>query len=625
MLCTLDKRTAKSTRTICYVFPCIKQILFSVCEEALPLCVAIRHSRISKTGKVLYFSFQWNILTVMKTAVIVGLLFATTLFHVSSSCSVTYPCSCSNSHGDSGVLRCELNLSSNLSQNEKLVSGGRRENSLDISIIHNNAFKSLRCKYCLHIIYLDYNNVSVVEPDAFSDLEKLEILYMDNNKIQELHQNMFEHNPIMKKLDVSVNRLRFLHPDMFRHMTLFYFLNVSHNMLVLNGAILNSDTLNILDAGYSNQMKHSSWHTLEGTIFSGLPNLKKLVLDGNSIRCLSLDTFTHNPHVVEVNLKNNELKVLSHEMFRHFHEIDSLIISNNPLVCDCRMKMFAAWCSNHSVKLDAVSCGTPLGAWSLLQSLSCDTLVLAHTFMPVTDSVCTMPSVSVKELTTSTISAVSVTSSMPASEENIAPSTSSVSISRETTSAVYRDQQETISGNSSWDKLSSFVQSSINSTTQMPYHHSGDSNNLTSVEHASPGFSWIVVGTVCGLITSIVFLFIAIVLRRRRGSEYSVPATHCSNFTLCDCNTRTYDKVREDRCRHTPYITTENLHQVTALKTELHYLCHDVTGLTDAAPEVSPWRLTSNTTCRCSGLLGTNVDTISTTAALEEHIYEMVE
>jgi hypothetical protein len=133
-----------------------------------------------------------------------------------------------------------------------------------------------------------------------------------------------------------------------------------------------------------------------------------------------------------------------------------------------------------------------------------------------------------------------------------------------------------------------------------------------------------VFGAIFVLVTSIVFLVIAIMLRRRMCSEYSVPATRCPNFTLCDGNTRTYDEVKEGCCQHTPYITLDNLHQVIGPKKELHYLCHDVTGLTDVAPEAHPLRPTANTKCRCSRLLGTNADAIYTTAALEEHIYEVV-
>jgi hypothetical protein len=167
---------------------------------------------------------------------------------------------------------------------------------------------------------------------------------------------------------------------------------------------------------------------------------------------------------------------------------------------------------------------------------------------------------------------------------------------------------------------------SINSTTQMPYNYSWDSDmTLTRVEQERFFFSWSVFGAVIGLIISIVFLVIAIMLRRRMCSEYPVPATHCPSFTLCDGNTRTYDEVREGCCQYTPYITIDNLHQVTGPKKELHYLCRDVTGLTDVAPEAHPRRLGANTKCRSSGILGTKADSICTTAALEEHIYEVVE
>jgi hypothetical protein len=187
---------------------------------------------------------------------------------------------------------------------------------------------------------------------------------------------------------------------------------------------------------------------------------------------------------------------------------------------------------------------------------------------------------------------------------------------------VFRDQQETISENSSWDedKLAGFVQSSISSTTQKPYNHSWDSNmTLANVEPARSVFSWYVFGAICALVVSIVFVVIAIRFRRRAGSECSVPATHC-----CDSNTRTYDKVCED-CQHIHYITIDRLHKVTGPKTELHYLCRDVTNLTDAAPEVSAHRRTASSKCICSGFLETNVDTLSTTEVFEGHVYEVVE
>jgi hypothetical protein len=490
--------------------------------------------------------------------------------------------------------------------------------------------------------------------------------------IEELHQDTFKRNPTMRMLDVSVNRLRSLHADMFVHMTSFYFLNVSYNMLVLNGTIINSEYLSILDASYCNRMKHRSWHALEKTTFSGLPNLRQLVLEGNAIRCLKSDTFTHNLYLGELNLKNNELRVMTHEIFSQSRQLYSLIISNNPFVCDCRMKVFSKWCSNHSVTLDAVSCGTPLGNWTLLQSLSCDTL--AHTSVSVTDSACTIPTVSVNKSTTSTNAVVSVSlPSSPGSEEySPAASTNKLSVSTSArddvlpvpTSArynVYQDQQEIILGNSSWDedKLSGFVHASISSTTQMAYSQGWDSNktlinanedkfsgivhtsissttqmayshdwdtNMTVI-NAEPErsvFTWNVLGAVFFLIISIVFVVIGIRFRRRMGSEYSVPASYCCSFMLFDHTDRTYDYVSED-CQHSHYIAVDECHKGTEPKTEHHYLCRDVTGLEDAAHELPACRLTASTKCRCSRYPETSAETVCATADLEEHVYEVVE
>jgi hypothetical protein len=388
---------------------------------------------------------------------------------------MTYPCSCISARGENGALRCELNLTRNLTQNEKFVCTGLHGMSFDISVIHNNAFKTLRCRSCLHILYLNYNNINVVEPEWFRDLKRLQILYISNNRIEELHQNTFKHNPTLKKLDTSVNRLKFLHTDTFLHTKFFYFLNV----LVCNETILNSAYLNILDASYCNAMKHRSWHALGGSNFKGLPNLKNLVLEGNGIRCLTSDTFVHNPQLVELSVRNNALKAIPLDMFSHSYNIHSLKISNNPFVCDCRLKMFSMWCSNHSVALEAACCGTPLGAWTLSQFISCKTG--AHVFVSVTDTACTAPAISVIQPTQAANSAASgaTLSSSPASEENSPASTTTPAASASLTDVsgtVYLDQQGTISGNSSWynDTFSSSVRTSISSTTQTAYNHGWD-------------------------------------------------------------------------------------------------------------------------------------------------------
>lgn len=557
----------------------------------------------------------------MHTAAPLGLLFALaiTLFHVSSACSLTSPCFCDYTPSRIDTLYyCKLHLSGNLCGNETLLHTGLRVNCSNTSIICNDAFKTSPCKDCVHALYLDDNNISVIEPDAFRGLQQLEVAYIDNNKIGELHHSTFQHNPILKRLDVSVNRLGFLHPDTFKNMKLFYFLNVSFNMLVLNGTILNSKYLNILDAAYCNRKEDSNWSVLNNAIFSGLPNLTRLILEGNGIKSLSTDTFAHNPRLLELSLKNNALKIIPHEVFRYSHNIKLLHLSNNPLLCDCYMKLFSVWCYNHSVELDEVSCGTPRATWNLLETLSCDTVPLSFTFMPITDSSNAATSVSVRKPTTSpNTGSFTAPALASTSESNVAASrVSGSSTVNAMTSSVYIDQQETIPKNG--NNISSLAQS----TMQIPHNYTRGSNlTLPKVEPTTS--SWYVRGAICSLMISVVLVIITIRVCRRANLGGSVPATHAFTFKLCSRSRRTNDEVNES-CYQLPDISLDNLHKVSRQKTELHYSSRDVTSVTDVRSQVPLQRHREVATYRCSGILETNIDTLCTTMVHEEHVYEVI-
>lgn len=556
----------------------------------------------------------------MHTAAPLGLLFAlATLFRDSSACTVTPSCLCDEVPFK---MRCELYLSGILFGNDTLVHTGLRLNCSGTSTICSDAFKTLPCRDCLHDIYLERNNVSVIEPDAFRGLQQLDVACVNNNEIGELHHSTFQHNPRLKRLDISFNRLRFLHPDTFVHMKSFYFLNVSFNNLVLNDNLLNSEYINILDAGHCNRMRDSSWNVLNNRVFSGLPNLTKLVLEGNGIQSLSSDTFSRNPRLVTLNLKNNGLKVLPHAVLSHSHSIKHLHLSDNPLVCDCDMKRFSAWCLNHGVRLDEVSCDTPRASWKLLETLVCGTVPLSFTFMPITNSSISATSPSVGEPTTSPNSnnlTASVAATTP--ESNIL--TSTVSGSTAASSVFFEDKEETISKNGS--NIGSLAQSTVHSTMQIRYKYTPSSNlALPKVEHTRSFFNWYVFGAICSLVASVVLVVITIRLFRRANLRGSVCTTHYFAFTFCSRCTTTNDEVNE-KCSPLPCNSMVNLNKVLRHKTELQYSSRDVTSVTDVRYQVSPQQHREVATCRYSGLLETNIDTFSTTVLNEGHVYEVID
>jgi len=494
-------------------------------------------------------------------------------------------------------------------------------NCFNISIICNDAFKTLSCKECLHTIKLGNNNISALEPDAFRGLKELEVLYADNNKIGELHFSMFQHNPAFRKLDVNTNRLRSLHPHMFVNLTSFYFLNVSYNMLVQNGAILNSRSLNILDAAYCNQKGDSSWRMLKNVTFLGLPNLTKLVLEGNAIECLDLDTFRHNPRLVELNLKNNELKYMSDEIFYYSQKVKYLYLSSNPLVCDCNMKVFSEWCSNHSIKLPGASCGTPLASWKLLDTLSCNTETLPHTFMQITDPVTTVTGVPMGKWTTSTC------------REHFLGSTTAETSTVKTTAYVWTaegnmtvsvdvDRLPATSENSSSNeiKLPNLVEPSMQFTTQTPRSNL----NVIEVKDRSPSFSWYLFVAIGGLIVSVVIVMVTVGMLRSMKMEGSIPATHSFTFTSGNDGHRTYEKVTQD-CHYLEFSNFDNLHKDTGQKTELHYLSRDVTKLTCDKSEMPADRNKEAASCTSSGIVEANIDMLHMALNHEAHIYEEID
>lgn len=545
-----------------------------------------------------------TMLPVMDSRAFFGQLFVATLttflFCVSSPCSVSYSSQCRCS--DVSLTkreRCDSLLNGNSTYME----------CLNTCVIPNRAFRYFPCKKCLETLYLRHKNISDIQPDAFTDLKQLSFLYVDNNDIQELRQNTFEHISKLMKLDISFNRVTFLHPDAFVHMKSLFSLNVSHNMLVLNGAILNSNYLNVLDAAYCNPAKDTSWYVLQYPAFGGLPNLTKLVLEGNAIQCIMSNTFTQNGRLTELYLRNNELQVIHQTVFSS--KIRILHFSNNPLKCDCDMKKFSEWCSENNLKLDDISCGTPPGAWSLLEHMYCDTVI-------VTDSPDVYCGFDMKSTNT-------VTYALPASAGTSADDTTSSVLSTTSEvaiSSLYTEQETVILAVSSSKKSERLVELSVKPTTETL-----DTTNLTlavTSKKALPikSSTWYTLGMMCFLgvvLTVVVVMSLVSTIRRRRQNDLgsSQPATHYFSFEPCNSDLNDFHTADEN-CQHSKYIRVDSLHKVTGQKPDLHYLYRDVTDLTYMAYEVPDQGEPETDSNLSSSFPDTDV------THLKGHIYEKV-
>lgn len=538
-------------------------------------------------------------LTMLVTNNVFGLfvvILATLLIGVANPCTVLYTDKCNGVSLTNGEGDCE-----------SLVGGDRTYiNCFNKCIIPDHAFEALPCKSNVDAVYLDYYNISEIQPEAFKDLPKLSVLYLSNNEIQELHQSTFQQFRKLMKLDVSFNRLRYIHPEAFVHMKSFYDLNVSHNVLVLNGTILYSDYINILDAAFCNPTKDASWYVLKYPVFNGLPNLTKLVLEGNGIQCVMWDTFSNNQRLNSLDLRNNMLKFLPHQNTLCSHVIE-LDLSNNPIECNCYMKMYAASCPNTSVKLGEVSCGTPTG----LEHLSCDDVSFTD---PPVIGICDFDIGSTYAVTSTLLT------SEGTSQDNTI-STEFSATSETVMSSLYSDQQSPTSALKASNKSANLVEFSSTSTTEIPSDFS--ENPVAAITKASltNSFMLIVFGAVFVLVVIIVAVSVVVILRvcRRQDYEGSVPATHYFDFLFGKNNSETYNKVNENY-RRSGYISLGSLQELMATKQDLHYLCRDVTTL----PGVSVQGQSETGSCSFSVILEKNIATGCKHGDLEEHVYEEV-
>jgi len=543
-------------------------------------------------------------LTMLDTSNVFGLyvvILTTMLFSVAESCSVFYTCSCNG-----------VSLTDSKGNCESLV-GGRSTyiNCSSTCVIQNNAFEALPCKRCLDTVYLRYYNISDIQPDAFTGLKDLQVLYLDNNEIQELHQDRFQHVRALVKLDVSFNRLRYIHPESFVLMKSFFHLNVSHNALVLNGTILYSDYINILDAAFCNPTKDDSWYVLKRPVFSGLPNLTTLLLEGNAIQCVMWDTFNDNQRLTSLDLKNNMLKFIPHQITLCAHVIE-LDLSYNPLDCNCHLKLLAASCASNRLKLNEVSCGTSLG----MEHLSCDDVSLTVT-----------PDTGICDFDIGSTNAV--TSTLLTSEGTSQDSTTSAVFS--TTSetvmssfSMYSDQHIPTSALTTSSENERSVESSGTTTTEIPDTLNQNPRPVLAKAPATSSSMWIIFGFVCVVVVIIVVVSVVVILRvcKRRDFNGWVLATHYFNFHSGSSNPETNNKVDkvDENYKNFRYISLGSLEKLTQPKKDLHYLCRDVITL----PGMSAQGQRETGSCCCSVILEKNVATGCKNEDHEEHVYEEV-
>jgi hypothetical protein len=272
------------------------------------------------------------------------------------------------------------------------------------------------------------------------------------------------------------------------------------------------------------------------------------------------------------------------------------------------MKMYLdVSCSNTSIKLDEVSCGTPTG----LKYLSCDDVSLGE---PPDTGICDFDVGSTDAVTFELIT------SEGTSQDNTNSAVFSVT-SETVMSSLYSDQNNSTSALDTPNENARLMEFPGSSMTEIPSALDENPNVASTKSSLTNTSMWIVFGVVLFLVVIIVAVSVFIIIRICRVHDIrgSVPATHYFNFRFFNNNTETYSKVNENY-RRSGYISLSRFQKFMAPKQDLHYSCRDVTKTPGVSAEGQP----ETGTYRCSVILEINKATGCENEDLEDHVYEEV-
>ncbi|KAK5650149.1 hypothetical protein RI129_001178 [Pyrocoelia pectoralis] len=199
---------------------------------------------------------------------------------------------------------------------------------LDMS--HNKMWNVPKCLEnigLLRKLYLNSNNISVIEPKSFMHLTSLEQLNLNENFIEVIHKHAFAGLQNVQILDLSKNFITQLHNHQFSSIPKLRVLRLCYNKLkYLPKEVLSNTALEMLD--------------LSCNFFSVVPSLS-LAEVGGSLRHLSISwnniehvdstTFPDIPYLQYLNLNKNKLTILPDNVFTSLGFLQKLDISGNPL------------------------------------------------------------------------------------------------------------------------------------------------------------------------------------------------------------------------------------------------------------------------------------------------------
>jgi len=156
----------------------------------------------------------------------------------------------------------------------------------------------------LHYIDLSNNSITQIRMSDFSGYASISVLNLSNNGISDTDEDSFKELINVTHIYLSENNISYLPPSTFNQNANLRKLYLKHNPLRIppNKSILQSDSITYLDIAFCNIT------VLPAEIFTALPNLVAIRLDGNVLANITTETLEPLRNVEEIYMESEKVK-----------------------------------------------------------------------------------------------------------------------------------------------------------------------------------------------------------------------------------------------------------------------------------------------------------------------------
>lgn len=185
----------------------------------------------------------------------------------------------------------------------------------------------------IQVLDLRGNQLGVLVNRAFSSvgLLNLQRIFLRNCSLTLVEKDAFHDLNIMVEVDLSHNQLHRFHPETFTNNEKLRSLSLSHNPL----------------------------EKLEAHQFPPLPNLRSLELVKCQLEMVDKKAFMHLSKLETLKLSANKFTNLKPEVFLPLNKLKSLDLQDNPWNCDCRLLALRDYLSEANLNSTLTLCTEP--------------------------------------------------------------------------------------------------------------------------------------------------------------------------------------------------------------------------------------------------------------------------